>query len=145
MTMDLTTLNELGASMAEATPQTAALGMKFVSVEPGIAVLRVPWRADLVGDPQTGVIASGVITTLLDHCGGLAIKAAQLDFSRTATLDLRIDYMRPAIVGVDVVGKAHCYKLTRSIAFVRCVAYETDEADPIATAQGAFVLMGAPA
>ena len=145
MSMDLDAMRQLGETMAESTPQTAALGVKFVSVGPGIGILRVPWRADLVGDPETGVIASGVITTLLDHCGGLAIKAAKLDFSSTATLDLRIDYMRPAVVGADIYGKAHCYKLTRSIAFIRCVAYETDEADPIATAQGAFVLSGAPA
>lgn len=145
MTVDLEAMRQLGATMAEGTPQTAALGVKFVSVEPGVGIMRLPWRADLVGDPETGVIASGVITTLLDHCGGLAIKAAKTDFSATATLDLRIDYMRPARVGEDVIGRAHCYKMTRSIAFVRCVAYETDPDDPIATAQGAFVLAGAPA
>ena len=143
--MDAMTQEALGASMAQGAPQAAALGFQFVSVGDGIGQIKVPWREDLVGDPETGVIASGVITTLLDHCGGLAIRSAQQNFSGTATLDLRIDYMRPAKVGRDVIGKAHCYKLTRSIAFLRAVAFEDDETDPVATAQGAFVLSGAPA
>jgi acyl-coenzyme A thioesterase PaaI-like protein len=43
-----------------------------------------------------------------------------------------------------VIGHAHCYKLTHSVAFVRAVAYEDDPADPIAAAQAAFMLTGAP-
>ncbi len=144
MAADLQALREFGRSMAESTPQMAALGAQFVDVEPGVGLIRVPWRADLVGDPDTGVIASGVITTLLDHACGLAIKAAREDFSATATLDLRIDYMRPARVGEMIYGRAHCYKQTKSVAFLRAVAYETDPDDPIATAQGAFMLAGSP-
>jgi uncharacterized protein (TIGR00369 family) len=138
-------LREMGANMANSTPQTAALGLQFVSIERGVGVLQIPYREDLVGDPETGVIASGVITTLLDHCGGLAIRAASDNFTGCATLDLRIDYMRPAIVGKTIIGRAHCYKLTKSIGFVRAVAYEDDPEDPLATAQMAFALTGAPA
>ncbi len=145
MSTDLEALKELGLRMAESTPQTKALGLQFVDVQPAVGILKIPYRADLVGDPDTGVIASGVITTLLDHCCGLAIKSAKLDFSSTATLDLRIDYMRPAEPGQDIFGRAHCYKLTRQIAFVRASAYTTDPDDPVATAQAAFVLSGAPA
>ena len=57
-----------------------------------------------------------------------------------ATLDLRIDYLKPATPGRDVVARAHCYKLTRDIAFVRGVAFHDDEADPIATSAGTFML-----
>jgi len=53
--------------------------------------------------------------------------------------------MRPAVPGREVLGRARCYKMTRSIAFVRAVAYEDDENDPVATAQGAFALNGKPA
>ena len=144
MTPDPEALTQLGVLMARMTPQTAALGVEFVSVTPGVGVLKVPYREDLVGDPETGVLAGGVITTLLDHTCGLAIKAAAFDFSATATLDLRIDYMRAAAPGRAVFARAHCYKLTHTIAFVRAAAYEDDPEDPVATAQGAFVLSGAP-
>ncbi len=137
-------LQVLANAMTQGTPQSAALGFEFVSVEPCVGVLKVNWREDLVGDPDTGVIAGGVITTLLDHVSGLAVKAAKVDFNGTATLDLRIDYMRPAQPRRAIFGRAHCYKVTRSIAFVRASAYEDDPDDPIATAQGAFVLTGAP-
>jgi uncharacterized protein (TIGR00369 family) len=103
--------------------------------------MEVPWREDLVGDPDTGVIAGGVVTSLLDHTCGLAISAAaQGQMFGTATLDLRIDYMRPAAPRAGVTAEAHCYKLTRSIAFVRAEAWDADRADPIATVQAAFMM-----
>ena len=57
-------------------PHAAALGMTLVSLERGRGVMRVDWREDLVGDPDTGVIASGVVTALIDHTCGLAINSA---------------------------------------------------------------------
>ncbi|HXA39975.1 MAG TPA: PaaI family thioesterase [Phenylobacterium sp.] len=132
---------EIAERMVEVTPQAAALGMRFVSVSPARGSLEVPWREDLVGDPDTGVIAGGVVTTLLDHTCGLAMAAAagSEPFS-TATLDLRIDYMRAAAPRAGVTCEAHCYKLTRTIGFVRAEAWDADKSDLIATAQAAFVL-----
>ena len=133
--------------MVESVPQASALGFKLISVEPQRGSILSPWREELVGDPDTGVIAGGVITALLDHVCGLAVTSRSLEggFLSTATLDLRIDYMRPAAPRADVTGSAHCYKLTRNIAFVRAHAFDADPEDPIATAQAAFVLKRAPA
>ena len=36
--------------------------------------------------------------------------------------------------------RAHCYKVTKNVAFTRAVAYVDDEADPIATSAGTFML-----
>jgi uncharacterized protein (TIGR00369 family) len=133
-------LHQASRNMIQLVPQAVALGFELIAVETARGRMKAPWREDLVGDPDTGVIAGGVITTLLDHVCGLAIKAATRDPWPTATLDLRIDYMRPAAPRADVIAEAHCYKLTRTIAFVRASAYDADPADPIATAQAAFVL-----
>lgn len=138
-------LFELGAHMATGVPQAAALGFQMVSIGDARGSLMVPWREDLVGDPATLVIASGVVTSLLDHCCGLAINSTKQERFPTATLDLRIDYMRPAAPRAGVTAEAHCYKMTRTIAFVRAQAWDVDPNDPIATAQAAFVLSGAPA
>ena len=53
--------------------------------------------------------------------------------------------MRAATPRADIIAEAHCYKLTRSVAFVRAHAYDADPQDPIATAQAAFILKRAPA
>ena len=141
MSDSLEFLRQIGQHMATTVPQAAALGFRFVSVDHARGVLEVPWREDLVGDPDTGVIAGGVVTSLLDHTCGLAItSAAGAALASTATLDLRIDYMRAAAPRAGVICEAHCYKLTRSIAFVRAQAWDADPADPIATAQAAFVI-----
>jgi uncharacterized protein (TIGR00369 family) len=135
---------QMGQHMATTVPQAAALGFRFVSASEARGSIEVPWREDLVGDPDTGVIAGGVVTSLLDHTCGLAISSAAFSSIGgpfgTATLDLRIDYMRPAAPRAGVVAEAHCYKITRTIAFVRAEAWDVDRGDPIATAQGAFVL-----
>jgi uncharacterized protein (TIGR00369 family) len=134
-------VREMAQNMTTSVPQAAALGFRFISISPGRGSLQVPWREDLVGDPDTGVIAGGVVTSLLDHTCGMAMAAAagEEPFS-TATLDLRIDYMRPAAPRTGVIAEAHCYKLTRTICFVRAEAWDVDRSDLVATAQAAFIL-----
>ena len=142
--LDPQALAELGARMADGTPQARALGFRLVSARVGEASMAVPWRADLVGNPETGVLAGGVVTTLLDHVCGLAVSSSIKNPQAIATLDLRIDYMRAAAPGREIIAVARCYKLTRSIAFVRGAAFEDDENDPVATAQAAFALTRGP-
>lgn len=141
MAADPDVLNLLAQSMAGGTPQSSALGFRLISVSEARGSIEVPWREDLVVDPDTQVIAGGVVTSLLDHTCGLAMAAAASSqpFS-TATLDLRIDYMRAAAPRLGVTCEAHCYKLTRTIGFVRAEAWDADRSDLVATAQAAFVL-----
>ena len=124
------------------SPQCASLNLQLVSVGPARVAVRLPWREELAGDPDTGVIAGGAVTTLLDHVCGLAVGATSSEGTRSSTLDLRIDYMRPARPRMGVTAEAHCYKLTRTIGFVRAEAWDEDRGDPIATAQAAFALTG---
>ena len=57
-----------------------------------------------------------------------------------ATLDLRIDYAKPAASGQPVIAEAECYRITRSVAFTRAIAHQGDLKDPIAAAAGTFML-----
>lgn len=130
----------IATAMNEGSPQARALGFQTLEIGDGVAILKVPYRPEIVGDPETGVIAGGVVTTLLDHASGQAVHAALSQWTSIATLDLRIDYMRAAEPGRDLLARAHCYKVTRSVAFVRAVAYEDDPDEPVAAAQAAFML-----
>jgi uncharacterized protein (TIGR00369 family) len=127
-------------AMVQVTPQARALGMEIPRIEKGRAWGRVPYRSDLVGDPDTGVIAGGVITTFLDQLCGAAVMSAMTDPNPIATIDLRIDYMRPAEPGRDVQAEAKCTKIGRNVAFVRAVAYEDSPDNPVAHAAAAFMI-----
>ena len=133
-------LKTVGVATTRGSPQARALNLRVEHVAASEAVMRLPYDMRLVGDPATGVIAGGAVTTLLDHTCGQAVWAALNDWAPIATLDIRIDYMRSAEPGLDVFARAHCYKLTRHIGFVRAVAYDRDADDPVAAAQAAFAL-----
>lgn len=127
-------------AMIQFTPQARALGLEVTRIEKARVWGRAPYKPEFVGDPETGVIAGGVITTFLDQIAGTAAVAAMDDPTTVATIDIRIDYMRPAQPGRDVLAEAHCYKLGRNVAFVRAVAFEDDANDPIAHAAAAFMV-----
>jgi len=107
--------------------------------------LELPWREDLIGDAERPILASGPIISMMDMAAGMAIWTRNGGFSSIATLDLRVDYQRPARERSAVVGHVECYKLTKSAAFVRGVAHDGDPADPVAHIAGIFMsLLGAP-
>ncbi len=104
--------------------------------------LSLDWREDLVGDPQTGVIASAVVISLLDNATSMAIWNLRGEFAAQVTMDLRVDYLRPSPKGAKVFGRGICYHLSRSIGFVRGIAHNGDIGDPLAYASGTFIQLG---
>ncbi len=124
----------------EALPHAAALGMVCEDVGDGMAVLSMPYDEKLVGDPKTGVLHGGAISALMDTCGGAAVLLHPNAPGGTATLDLRIDYMRSAQPGQTIRAEAMCYHMTRTVAFVRAVAMDEARDNPVAMATGAFTV-----
>lgn len=124
----------------EALPFCRALSMTLTGAEDGVAEISMPWDARLVGDPVTGVIHGGAVSALMDSCAGTAVMLHEAGVTGTATLDLRIDYMRPATPGNSIVARAECYHVTRTVAFVRAIAHDGDAARPVAAATGAFTV-----
>ena len=115
-------------------------GLRLDRLAPGEAWSSLPYRPVFVGDTETGVLHGGVVTAMLDESCGMAVQLA-LDGTRAiATLDLRIDYQKPATPGIDIKAHSFCYRVTRSIAFVRSTAYQESEDDPVATATACFVI-----
>ena len=121
-------------------PHNAALGLDIVDLGPARARIRLPYRDDLVGNPETGVLHGGAITSLLDATCGASVFMKRMIPLNMATLDLRIDYLKPATPGRDVIADTECYKLTRNVAFVRGTAYHDVPDDPIAACAGTFLI-----
>lgn len=126
----------------ESIPHARAVGMSLDEIGQGTAAISMPYDERLVGDPATGVISGGAVSTLMDTCGGAAVMSHPTSPGGTATIDLRIDYMRAATPGQTLVARATCYHMTRSVAFVRAVALDDDTENPVATATGAFTVQG---
>ncbi|MEM8958654.1 MAG: PaaI family thioesterase [Pseudomonadota bacterium] len=121
-------------------PFSRALGLELEDLGAGWAVLALPWAEALVGDPESGVIHGGAVSALIDTaCGAAALSHPKAGVS-SATLDLRIDYMRPAAAGARLLARADCHHITRSVAFVRAVAHDGDAERPVVHAAGAFTV-----
>src|ERR1700675_564630 len=115
-------------------------GLALDRAAPGEVWTSLPYRPVFVGDTETGVSHGGVVTAMLDETCGMAVQLA-LDGTRSiATLDLRIDYQKPATPGLDIRAHSVCYRVTRSIAFVRATAYQETEEEPVATATACFMV-----
>ncbi|MEQ8366106.1 MAG: PaaI family thioesterase [Roseicyclus sp.] len=139
-TSEAATKARITRDFIDTLPFSKALGMELLEVGHGIAVISMPYSEALVGDPKTGVIHGGAVSALMDTCGGAAVMSHPEALAGTATIDLRIDYMRAAEPGQRITARAECYHVTRSVAFVRARAWDMDETRPVAAATGAFTV-----
>jgi uncharacterized protein (TIGR00369 family) len=119
----------------------AALGGNILEVSPGRVRTCLPYNDLLVGDPDTGVVHGGAITAMLDQTCGIAVGTALKEALPFATLDLRIDYMKPAQPGEDIIIEAECLKVTHEIAFTRGIAYQGSPERTIALSTGTFMVI----
>jgi uncharacterized protein (TIGR00369 family) len=133
----------LVTKMVSSFGHNGALGARYVAHGDDWVELAMDYRAELVGDEETGVLASGPIIALMDMATSLATWVRRDRFEAQATLDLRVDYLRGAIPERTVIGHGECYRLTRRIAFVRGFAHDGDPADPIAHVAGTFMMTDA--
>ena len=121
-------------------PHARELGIRVMEVGRGTARLALDYRDELLGDPERGLIHTGVITTMIDTACGFAVIANTGKPISIATLDLRMDYLRPALRDKTIYVQAECYRTTRHIAFVRASAWQDSEQRLIATSTSAFML-----
>jgi len=137
--MTPTTLKQM---MEEHVPFNRMLGMKVVKVARGFVRIEIPFREDLVGDPFRPALHGGVISSLADVAGGSAVwSEIDDDRARVATIDLRVDYLRPGKLET-LVAEANVVRAGNrvGVADVR-VFHPSNEADTIATGKGVYNIL----
>jgi len=117
-----------------------SMGMSVVAVSAGRGSMRQPAGPACVGDGPRQRLHPGVTTVLADSTCGLAVGAALSARQPYATLDLRMDHLRVASPGDDLQCEAECFRLTRSVAFVRAQVWQQRRDEPVAMAQATFML-----
>ena len=133
---------QLMERMCQFIPHSRLQGIRLEGIDGEEVTLRLPYRNELVGNPETGTIHGGALTVLLDQALGIAgICCDRVGAAMTPTLDLRIDHLAMAPAGKDIYAVAQVYKVTRRVLFIEGFAYCESRDKPIAKATGSWVLM----
>lgn len=130
---------ELAARFANVVPHIHELGMSIIDMQSESVHIRLPYREEWLGDTVHGLIHPGIISTLVDSGSGLAVLSRLDNPEPIATLDLRMDYLRPALKDLALDCRAEAFRVTPHIVFVRASVWQTDEKNPVALSQSAFM------
>ena len=118
----------------------ALLGILLANVLARAGALGDTLNPTAIVDDLASTIRAELDFLLIDTASGSAVWCKMGHFQTIVTHDLRLDYLRPAVEGETVVARCQCYKLTRSIGFVRGVAHGGDPERPIAHSAATFML-----
>lgn len=129
----------MGERFVSAIPHMRECGLRVDSIDARHAQMSMPYREEWLGDPERGRIHTGVVSTLIDSAMGLAVLAALGQPAAIATLDLRVDYLRPALAGRALICRAECYRIAEQIAFARARVWQDGQPEDCAVAQASFM------
>ncbi|GGY43527.1 hypothetical protein GCM10011297_15460 [Bacterioplanes sanyensis] len=120
------------------------LGLSVEQADEQLLVMRLPYREQIVGNPATGVVHGGSLTTLMDTACGTAVFATLPGFELCPTLDLRMDYMKAATPDIDLLAEARVTRVASSVVFTECevVQRHGDEREVIARCAATFMRIG---
>lgn len=140
--MNDSSLQAMAERFLSALKHCQLLQMSVAQADSEGMTLVMPWSPAIVGNPQTGAVHGGALTTLMDTTCGMATLCVLPRFEVCPTLDLRIDYMHSAVPGKPIYGHAQCYRVTRDVIFTRGTAYQDDPGQPICHVVGTFMRLG---
>ena len=135
----------------EDIPFNQVIGLKIANIRPERVVGRIEMKHDLIGNFSHQRLHGGVISAGLDSMAGLAVMAAigarHMDeapalrlqrFAKLGTIDLRIDYLRPAI-SPSFELRAEVMRLGSRVASTRMEFFGVD-GKLLASGAGAYIV-----
>ena len=135
-------LDRVGRWMQEYIPFNRYIGLEILSMQRDTALLKIPFKEELVGDPHRRAIHGGVLASVLDVAGGTVCWGAMLsEEGRVSTVDLRVDYLRKGLCE-DLYCEAKLIRLGKSVAVARMEVFPASDRNyVIATGQGVYNLV----
>ncbi len=118
-------------------PFNRVLGLKVRHLARGLAVLEIPFRAELIGDRERPALHGGVVSALADTCGGAAVWTQVGPLDRVSTIDLRVDYLRPGRAET-LIATGTVLREGNRVGVVNIVVTHEGDAAPIAEAKGVY-------
>lgn len=114
------------------------LGMRMGEIKKGFVKMVLPFRQDFIGDPIRPALHGGVISTLIDTCGGAAVWSKAEPQDRVSTVDLRVDYLRPGPL-TDLVCEAVVLRMGNKVGVADMKVYGQDDPQRIiASGKGVY-------
>lgn len=136
--MDDEVAAQIRAFFNEGIPFNRFLGMELLTLGAGTARMRLPFRPELVGDPFRPALHGGVIATLLDATGGAAVWSMLGLSDRVSTIDIRVDYLRPARLD-ELIAEGAVRRVGNRVGVASIRAFHpSHEAETVAEAMGVF-------
>src|SRR5271169_486950 len=112
-------LKDILTMMEEHSPFNRLLGIKGEWIEPGRAVLLLPVREELIGDPRRPALHGGAISALADTAGGAAAWSTLAQEETVSTVDITVDFLEPAGLGAPLRGEAQVIRKGNRVCHVR--------------------------
>lgn len=125
-------------------PFMRAIGAVWLNGNPQWVHLLLPYAPAVCGGPNGDAVDLRAVAALLDHAGGAAVYAGVEGANATATLDLRLDFMREPLPGCDVRVSAGCAVAEDGSALLLGQAWCDDAASPVARMTARYLLGAGP-
>ena len=120
-------------------PLFETLGLRLLEADAQGATVRCEARPDLM--QGGGVLAGGILATMLDEAMAHAVLPCLENGARTATVEMSVRYLRPVASGTGLLAKARIIKKGRTIMTVEADALD-DQQRLVARAAASFMVIG---
>lgn len=131
--------HQIATHILAALPHCRLLNMSVEAITDTHLVMRLPYQQAIVGNPETGAVHGGSLTTLMDTASGAAAILALPEPGLCPTLDLRIDYMNAARAGEDLLAYACVSRVSSSVIFTECQVVQAHDETVVAKCSATFM------
>ncbi|MBM7063245.1 thioesterase family protein [Pseudomonas sp. UL073] len=143
-------LQQAVSSFFQRIPFNQVLGIELGELSSEQVTMHLPMKPELIGNFVHGILHGGVISSLLDVCGGamaligafanhqnLPSSERLMRLSKLGTIDLRIDYLRPGR-GQRFTATALPLRSGNKVAVVR-MELHSDDGTLVAVGTGTYL------